>query len=725
MKKSRLILVWLMIVCMSSAAREIEFGDLFKYPRLQGTTPSAVSWVGEDLLFCWNDGGRSFKDIYRYTVRTGTLLRLTDLAAEKAIVEENRADRFEEAEEADEGVSDFSISRDRKTVAFLCGNDVYILTLSSGRLERLTCDSAKKEPPQFSANGRFLYFLRDHEVWRIDLQSRDLFQVTRACQGKQRVDLFRISPDGRQIAFLRADPRDATTLAIPDFTAPEMRTIPRQRFFPDQGWFSYRLGFVSASGGDPIWCDPGAATTWFFLGCGWLRDSRTFILALADESQQQAGLMAINSLDGRHTMLYREENRNGWIDQLIPLPSGRKDELFFLSERDKFRHLWKIDVGHIRYRQPAAGAEAADDLRPPQLLTPYPFDLANIKFVAYTNDIILEAYAPQPWQIQLYRLNLKKRRLTRLSDEPGTFSAFPAADGKRLAVIFQDTVTPPDLYLMDRGRLNPVTRSPGPDFSARPRPRYRWVQFTNQSDGVTLSARLFYPDQQRFPGPRPAVIGDLYDDSAKDRFWERNLLDSWLVEKMGYYVLDIDLRGSEGYGRDFRQGQFGRLGKIESDEVLSALAFLKKSVMIDDHRVAIWGWSYGGFLTDMLLFQNPGIFAAGVAIAPVSDWKLYSRRYSQQRLGLPLGENEAVYRDSSPLFFVSGLRDPLLIIHGLMDDNVLFQDTARLVQKLIESGKKFDLFVYPRDRHLLTRPTSNRDVMIRVKDFLVSHLEGT
>jgi dipeptidyl-peptidase-4 len=186
-------------------------------------------------------------------------------------------------------------------------------------------------------------------------------------------------------------------------------------------------------------------------------------------------------------------------------------------------------------------------------------------------------------------------------------------------------------------------------------------------------------------------------------------------------VLCMDFRGSWGYGGEFDTGYYRRMGLIDADEAVCAHNYLAGLGYVNSSRIGIWGWSYGGYLTCMTLLTKPGVFDTGVAVAPVTDWKSYNEWYTRRRLGLAK-DDPKIFERTSPVTYASGLKDNLLLVHGIMDDNVLFQDTARLIQRLIDNGKYFDEMTYPRDDHSIGRDTSRPHVYATILRYLYNHL---
>jgi dipeptidyl aminopeptidase/acylaminoacyl peptidase len=188
-------------------------------------------------------------------------------------------------------------------------------------------------------------------------------------------------------------------------------------------------------------------------------------------------------------------------------------------------------------------------------------------------------------------------------------------------------------------------------------------------------------------------------------------------------VLDMDYRASEGYGRDWRTAIYRNMGHAELEDYLDGIDFLVENFAVDRERVGIYGGSYGGFMTFMALFRAPGTFAAGAALRPVVDWMHYNDGYTARILNTPEVDPEA-YRRSSPISYAEGLQDPLLIAVGMQDDNVFFQDSVLLVQRLIELRKKdFEMAVYPLDAHAFVHPESWLDEYRRIFKLMEAHVK--
>jgi len=203
--------------------------------------------------------------------------------------------------------------------------------------------------------------------------------------------------------------------------------------------------------------------------------------------------------------------------------------------------------------------------------------------------------------------------------------------------------------------------------------------------------------------------------------YQVNMLFHQRLARLGFCVIDADYRHSKGYGRDFRAAVYGFMGGKDLDDCVAGVDYLETLGWVDTSRVGIYGGSYGGFMTLMALFTRPEVFACGAALRSVTDWRTYNHWYTNPRLGDPV-EDAANYERSSPIDHAEGLIHPLLLLHGLKDDNVFVQDTIRLMEKLIELGKDFDAMLYPSQSHGFTDPDSWIDEYKRIERLMLREL---
>jgi dipeptidyl aminopeptidase/acylaminoacyl peptidase len=260
-------------------------------------------------------------------------------------------------------------------------------------------------------------------------------------------------------------------------------------------------------------------------------------------------------------------------------------------------------------------------------------------------------------------------------------------------------------------------------------PSYLRMPSSHQADPI--HARFYAPrSPQRLRGPDgkvPAVIfihGAGYLQNAHQgwsNYFREFMFHTWLSDN-GYAVLDLDYRGSAGYGSAWRQAIYRRMGTPETEDLVDAVRFLAEHHDVDPQRIGLYGGSYGGFMTLMALFTRPGEFAAGAALRPVTDWAHYNHGYTSNILNTP-DIDPLAFERSSPIEFANGLEDPLLMCAPMVDDNVFFQDTVRLAQRLIELEKQdWEVAIYPVEPHSFRRPSSWLDEYRRIFKLFETHL---
>ncbi|MCA1566435.1 MAG: prolyl oligopeptidase family serine peptidase [Acidobacteria bacterium] len=391
------------------------------------------------------------------------------------------------------------------------------------------------------------------------------------------------------------------------------------------------------------------------------------------------------------------------------LPDNRR--VYFESEQDGFAHLYTVSIdGGSRPVQLTRGAFEVSDVRLSEDKSKFYFTSSEVSFA----------------ERHLYSMPVAGgARPTRLTALPGNNAADISPDERMLAIVRSYSNKPPELYLAASAPMSDarqVTTSPIPEFFT-----HNWIEppivAVRARDGATVQARLYKP-------ARPNGAAVLFVHGAGylqnvHRWWSnyyREYMFHHLLMERGYTVLDIDYRGSAGYGRDWRTGIYRHMGGKDLTDHVDAARYLSAEHNIDPKRIGIYGGSYGGFITLMAMFTTPDVFAAGAALRPVTDWAHYNHPYTSNILNLPQTDLEA-YKRSSPIYFAEGLRGALLICHGMVDVNVHFQDSVRLAQRLIELRKEnWELAAYPVEDHAFERDTSWADEYKRILKLFTENL---
>ena len=695
---------------------------LYTRPYVWGTRPQSLAWSkrGNVLGFLWNAQGGRFLDLYAYHAGARKLVRITDLAGWKddlLISDDDKDARKSRYKAPESGLSGFVFSNDGKQVAFSFAGELFIgPTDGSEGPFRLTRTKARETQPQFSPAGTKLAAVRGGQVVIQSFIAGQLWQVTDV-EAPDSLAEYWWSPDGEWVVY-SVRKQTGRRLPLPNYSGRfvEARTFSRDVAGDDPA--SPALFAIHVDGGKPVALDLGKwGTKAYNSDPVWSRDSKRIALRTVSPDQKEQQILVIDPATGKSRMV-AEDKDEAWVYWSEFEWSPDSKWLWFISERDGFAHIYKVAAGT---EKPTAFqlTKGKWEVREERQLTGQPQWAGEWIWFSSTED--------GARQRQVYRIRPDGTGKERVSKMPGINDALVSEDGTQVAMLHADLDNPFDLWVNGQR----VTTSPRADFRQLPWPATRFVDFPSRRDRQKVSAKILLP-----PGYDPAqrggkqwpcvffIHGAGYATSVLEQWGSYNELryvyNAYLASR-GYVVMDLDYRGSSGYGRDWRTGVYLHMGGKDLEDVLGAVDYLGTLGNIDMKRLGIWGVSYGGFMTNMALFLQPGVFRAGSSWAAVNDWENYNAYYTTQRLNTPQTSPEA-YRRSSPIHFSSNLKDKLLMIHGMVDSNVLFQDSVQLTEKLVQEGKDFSHFYYPEEDHGFVRDETWIDALRRTTEWFERHL---
>ncbi len=386
--------------------------------------------------------------------------------------------------------------------------------------------------------------------------------------------------------------------------------------------------------------------------------------------------------------------------------------IYFQSEASGYSHLYTFDL----------------PTQTKMALTSGNYEVHQVLLAKDSNSFYLNTNLNHPGARSFHQLDLKKLEIKPILSELGAYEVQLSPDEKQLAYRFSTSTQPWEIFTCSL--KNPkdqvqLTKSTTEVFRTYPWQKPEVLSFKG-SDGVEVYARMYTPKAQNKNGAAVLFVhgaGYLQNAHHYWSYYQREFMFHQMLIDKGYTVLDVDYRASEGYGRDYRTAIYRHMGGRDLQDFVDAKQFLVSQHGIDSNRVGIYGGSYGGFITLMGLFTEPGTFACGAALRSVTDWAHYNHEYTTNILNTPKVDPEA-YGQSSPIYFAEGLQDPLLILHGMIDDNVQFQDVVRLNQRLIELGKKdWWMALYPVERHGFEYTSSWTDEYRRIFELFETYLK--
>lgn len=765
---------------------ELSVPSIMRGPELVGSPPAAVRWTDDSrwIYFRWKPGGRPWHEqaaLYRVPASGGTPERLSDEAADslgvllaggdvspderrrvvaydgdlwlidRRTLDVRRLTRTRAAE------SSPVFGRDGRTIYFVLENNVFSMALDGGAVRQLTDIRAGSAPQEREAEGqrRFLEEQQKElfEHVRREVERREEMRQRREAREarsiktayisrEERVQSIAPEPGGRYAVVHVSKPaRDARNTIVPDYvTASGYTEDIDARSKVGDAQSEARLGLADLSTGEVRWLELGTATAAAqpadsaargrdakprlasarFIG--WNRDGTLGLISAVGYDFKDQWLHVLDAATGQ-VRIVAHDHDDAWIGGPCPdwtsfgcagwMPDGKT--VYFLSERDGFSHLYTVA---------AAGGE-------PRQLTSGQWEVQSVSISPDRRYFYLTTSEGSPFEQHFWRAELDGSRRTRITTQPGQHDVEVSPDGRRLAVVHSYSNRPPELYVAENrpgAELRRVTTSPTEEWRS-----FGWIDpeiiWFDARDGVKVPARIYRP---RDLGAQPhggAVIfvhgaGYLHNVHKGWSTYYREYMFHHLLASRGFTVLDIDYRGSAGYGRDWRTAIYRHMGGKDLTDQVDGIRYLVQNEGVDPERVGIYGGSYGGFITLMALFTEPKSFAAGAALRAVTDWAHYNHWYTQRILNQPQDDTLA-YRRSSPIYFAEGLEDPLLIAHGMVDTNVHFQDVVRLAQRLIELGKTgWEMAVYPVENHGFVEPSSWTDEYRRILELFERHLAG-
>ena len=680
----------------ASARARLDINRLYSLPWVIGTAPQDFAWSADSrsLAFLWNNEGSPFRDVWIVGSDALKPVRVTEmprplLPASPA----NSLPALQRAADAeiDPGVSHVLWSPDKLRLLFVFKGRLN--AVRPGEKPTPLIDRTDVSAVKAASKGNKIAFRAgaDFFVATIDGADARASNIRKIGNGPFEVEDFYWSDNGNSLAFIQADDSQMPRRGIPDYLDDETTLRMVKRPFPGEPSARRRLGFLSMNSQAAIrWADLGANPMDLIFNVAWSPDSKTVLVDKSDLYIKDRRLLLVDPATGRSSLLLREADPHNvtaewWADWA---PDGRG--VYFTSDRDNFYHIYYV---------PRSGGK-------PRAVTHGDWAVFSASISRQANALFFTSNQGRPEERQLHRLSLAgaEDEFIQVTKEAGTHEATVSPDGAVAADYFSNDLTPPDLYfhfLARKQASRQITHSPLPEFKT-----YRWaaaqyVTFPSTADGVILHARLTMPPDFDPTKKYPAILGSVYSNTVRNQWGGRVAHPTWGLDQylaqQGYVLLNVDIRGSLGYGKAFRQRLGLDYGGIDVEDLYSGVKFLEAHHYVDMQRVGIWGSSYGGLLTTMSLFTKPGVYKAGVAGAPATS--LFHALTGEMQTMMAPQTHQEQYAKASAFLRSGGLEDHLMIIHGMQDEIVLFKDSVTLEQRLILQGKNAQLVPLPNAPH--------------------------
>lgn len=681
-------------------------------------------WIG----YLYSPDSGLVRQLFCYDPQNGAAVPLAvfQSASEEELGAEERL-RRERQRRYELGVTSFSWLPDGDKVLIPMPDGLYLLENPQSEPRRLVERRGQAiQDPQLSPDGRWVAYVRSGEIWVAAVGGGEERQITRDASGRVTHGLaeyiaqeemgrgrgFWWSPDSRRIAFCEVAEGHIPLYHIvhqgKEETGPETEEGHRYPFAGEAN-ARVRLGVIAVEGGETTWMDLGDDPDIYLARVDWLADG-SLAAQIETRRQTRLSLVKFDPVSGAGSLLLAE-NSALWInlnDLFKPLKDGR---FLWGSERTGYRHLYLYEKDGSLDRQLTHGEWMVDCLEGVD-------EDQGVVYFSATKDSPLERH--------LYAINLASDELRRVTQAAGMHQVVLDIPNRRYIDTFDSLAQPPTISLRSLADDNLLQTIFTPndvrlaDLGLQP-PQVISLQ---SRDGVRLYGLIFQPPADFGAGPYPTLVqvyGGPHAQLVTNSWRSTIYMRAQYLSSQGFLVFVLDNRGSARRGLEFEGAIYHHLGHLEVQDQVDGVRWLVSQGLTDPRRVGVFGWSYGGYMALMCLGLAPETFQAAVAGAPVTAWDGYDTHYTERYLGLPK-ENPAGYRSSSALNHVSGMRGQLLLVHGLIDENVHFRHTARLINALIENHQHYELMLFPDERHGPRRLADRVYLEERLRDFFLEHL---
>jgi len=748
---------------------ELTIDSIMLGPKLVGYPPSGLRWSGDSarLYFEWRQAGEDETATWVVARDGSDPRRLTD--AERRLAPPVN------------GVWDAAHRR----VLFVDDGDVVLVDSVAGTRRQITRTTGNEAHPRWARHETAVTFTRDNNLYLVPVEDtalggvvqltdvapkkkephetesqkflkaeeEKLIEHTRVAEEKKKkaedkkkehalpkyelhdhqsaTDL-QLSPDGKHVFILvTEDPDSAKYAEVPNYVTATGYTedIPAREKVGDvqdkRMLVVMDVETAKAASADTAFAGEKRAVNWSMPRIA--DDGSVAVAEARAADNKDRWLVAVDPESGK-THVVDALHDDAWVREVGGFgPNAQPSfgwmpdnkHLWFLSERDGWMQLYTVD--------------ATADRPEARQLTDGKWEIEAAALSPDKKKFYLTTTEAHPGERQIYSMALEGGARTRITTRTGSSSGVLSPDGATLGMIYSYSNKPPEVFVMPNtpaATARQVTTSPTEEWRS-----FKWadpeVLTFKARDGVDVHARLFTPEMMgaRRDAAAPGVVfvhGAGYAQNAH-KYWSTYFHEYMfhnLLASRGYVVLDVDYRASAGYGRDWRTAIYRHMGGKDLDDIVDGAKYLVTAQKVNPKRIGVYGGSYGGFITLMAMFTSPDTFAAGAALRPVTDWAHYNHPYTSNILNEPQNDPDA-YRKSSPIYFAEGLKGALLICHGMVDTNVFFQDTVRLVQRLIELRKdNWSVAPFPVENHGFEEETSWADEYKRIFKLFEDNLKA-
>lgn len=728
MKRMALALAFSLVLSLSSRADELTVERLYDSPALEGETIKGLKMSPDGSRVTFLRGKASDYerlDLWEYHIKDGRTRLLFDSdqlhTGDEGLSDEELA-RRERLRLSGSGIVSYEWSDDGQALAFPLAGDVYYWKVGTAQARKVVDTPGFETDVQFSPKDHYLSYVREQNLYALDLRTGQERALSRdgggtlkygmaefvAQEEMDRMTGYWWSHDESKVAFLRVDESPVAEAPRSEIYAEEIKTVMQRYPFAGTPNVKVALGIVELSSGQTRWVDLGENEDFYLPRVKWTKDNDLLSYQWQSRDQKLLELRVVRWPTMEQRPLLTETSPT-WVnlhDDLRFLKDGKR--FLWASERDGFHHLYLYAMTGDKLAQLTRGTWIVDKVE---------------YFDESTGEVWFSGRKDTPLERHLYAVK-PGGEVRRVSSTAGHHDVSFSKDGSHYADLVSTATTPAQvrLHKKDGGPLAWLLENKVKEGHPLFPYQKSWIQPTfgslKSSDGTTLYYRLYRPAGYN-DGAKHPVLVYLYGGPGAQRVtnsWGSDTTFCQYMAQQGYGVFTLDNRGSTARGKTFEDAIYHAMGTVEVADQVEGVKFLRGLEWVDPERVGVHGSSYGGYMTLMAMFKEPEYFKAGAAGAPVTDWRLYDTHYTERYLGRP-DEPGNVYEASSVFPYANGLRGPLLIYHGMADDNVLFTHSTKLYKHLQDANIPFMMMDYPGKKHRFSGKTTSMHRVNTIRRF--------
>ncbi len=703
-----------------AAPPSYSIADIFAEPGLTGYAPESLQWSrdGHYTTYFLRDPKTKLADLYIADADSGqiSLLMSGKELAGAALPPSAIKNQREQEWITRYGVSSYHWAHDSKSIYYLSDDQVYLFGIADHKVTQITHEAGAKSYPEVSPDGKWIAYMADGDVHYVALAGGAGGLLAPHKSGvlngmldwvyTEELELrsaYTWSPDSRYIAFLQFDER-------PVHGFPLVNYVQQQ---PDVFMESYpiagapnpivKLGVRDLRSDKTVWLKVAGTPGSYLARFGWLPEQDEVWALVLDRSQTR-GTLYLAKADGSGLRTLATFDDPAWIDVRSELKFLKDGDFLWTTAADGWTHLYLFDSHGKVLRK----------------LTDGDYNVIALAGVDEANALAyFTRYTDGPLNTELYAVPLGGGEPKPVTQAPGTHDIKMSEDGSHYVDSWSTALTPPEtgVYASDGQRVALIHAAAQLPYTfAQP----KFMTFTAADGKTPVYARLTLPPgfdpQKRYPVIMYQYGGPDVPPLVRDAWGGTGFLFDQLLAQQGYVLFGTDNSAATYFSHADQARIKLHLGKLALDDQLAAVQWLKSQPYVDGTRIGIWGWSYGGYMTAYALTHAPGVWRAGISVAPVTQWEDYDSVYTERYMDTP-GSNPRGYADSSAVAAAAKLSDPLLLAAGSGDDNVHWQNTEQFIEALVDAGKPYQLLIYPNKTHGITGPVARTHLFTAMDEF--------